>query len=386
MKKICIITTQSSSINFWIRAYFEHYKNNGYDITILTTYPEGFEETLPDYVKCKYVKMGRGVQVAGALKAVFEMWKFFRKEKFDIVQYSTPNASMYASIASFFAGIRCRLYCQWGIRYYEFTGAKRKFFKFIEKMTCSFSTHVSPASKANGEDSIKNGLTTREKVHTVWNGTADGIDFNVFDIKYRDEFQKKIRAEYGIPENAFVFGFLGRILWDKGVPELIEAFLELHEKYDNIYLMITGYFEREHMFDQDILRRSKECDHIFWTGRTEVPREYFATYDVFVFPVHREGGGGGVIRAAAMGTPSIVSDIGPLLNVTQNGETALTFKVRDKDDLKAQMEKIYLDNELREKLAKLQYQNAIENFERSKFVEHYFEYRNAIVEQTRKKK
>src|SRR5699024_10039368 len=108
----------------------------------------------------------RGISLTG-LSAIYKMIKIFRKEKFDIVQYSTPNVSAYASLAAKISNIPIRLYCQWGIAYVGFSGVKRKLFKFIEKKICDFSTWIEPDSYGNLKFSHKEGLYTTSKSSVI---------------------------------------------------------------------------------------------------------------------------------------------------------------------------------------------------------------------------
>ena len=135
MKKICFITTISSTMkNFILKTAKYLHKEGDYDITFICNSDDEFEKILPKYIKYIPVNMKRGVKL-GAVKATYEIYKIFKKEKFDCIQYSTPNAALYASIAGKLANIKVRLYCQWGIRYVGFEkGVKRRIFKMLEKI------------------------------------------------------------------------------------------------------------------------------------------------------------------------------------------------------------------------------------------------------------
>ena len=136
-KKICFVVTVALAAKNFLVWSFDDMHKAGYDISLLCDMEEEFMASLPEFVHTYPVKMERGIDPKGSLSAVKKMKKIFKAEKFDIVQYSTPNASLYASIAAKQARIPVRLYCQWGLIYQSFDGIKRQIFKTIEKIICN---------------------------------------------------------------------------------------------------------------------------------------------------------------------------------------------------------------------------------------------------------
>ena len=158
MKKICFITTISLTLKAFVLKTAEYlHENTDWDISFICSTDDEFEQMLPEYIHYYPVPMERGISVAG-VKAMLEMMKIFKREKFDLIQYSTPNASLYASLAGFLAGIPVRLYCQWGMAFVGFTGLKRKIFKAEEKLVCSLSTWIEPDSYSNLNFAHEQGL------------------------------------------------------------------------------------------------------------------------------------------------------------------------------------------------------------------------------------
>ena len=149
MKKICFITTVSITMKSFVveSAKYLHEKL-GYDVTLICNPDAKFEASLPEYLHFIPVEMPRGADLSG-FKSVGVFRKIFREQKFDMVQYSTPNASCYASIAARAEKVPIRLYCQWGIRYVGLSGVSRGVFKLLEKTVCRNSTHVRAVSRLN---------------------------------------------------------------------------------------------------------------------------------------------------------------------------------------------------------------------------------------------
>ena len=224
MKKICFITTVHGTLRSFVLKTAEYLHNNtDWKISFICSYDKEFASALPEYIDYIPVKMERGLSPSG-IKALFELIKIFKREKFDVIQYSTPNASLYASIAGCIAKIPVRLYCQWGMVFVGFEGLKRKFFKTIEKLVCSLSTCIEPDSKSNLAFSIEQKLYPKEKGRVIGNGSACGVNLEKFDVSQKEIYRKEIRKQYQLTDNDFVFGFVGRITRDKGINELFSAF------------------------------------------------------------------------------------------------------------------------------------------------------------------
>ena len=191
--KICAITTVSVTMSAFVVKMMEHLKENSYDVTLLCTMDQDFIDKHQEQFPCVSIIMGRGFDPIGGLIATWKMYRLFRKEQFDMVQYATPNASFYSSIASWAARIPRRVYCQWGIRYVGSEGFGRNIFRLIEKITCLLSTHIRPASHKNLQFAVDEKLYPMEKAAVVGAGGTIGVDLNQFDINKKAEWRQEIR-------------------------------------------------------------------------------------------------------------------------------------------------------------------------------------------------
>ena len=223
MKKVCFITTVSGTLESFVLEFAKYMHDNGeYDITFICNKDDGFANLLPTYIHCIPVDMKRGISIGG-VSACFKMWKVFKKNKYDLIQYSTPNAALYASIAGWFAKIPVRLYCQWGLVFVGFSGLKRKIFKYEEKLVCKLSSWIEPDSWGNLEFCHREKIYPRQKGSVVHKGSASGVSLEKFDISKKEIYRIEVRRKFGIPDDIFVYGFVGRITGDKGINELLLA-------------------------------------------------------------------------------------------------------------------------------------------------------------------
>lgn len=379
MKKICFITTISGTLRSFVVGTADYlHQEAGYDITFICDNDEAFAASLPSYAHYVPIPMKRGISLGG-ICAMLKMAKVFRREKFDMVQYSTPNASLYAALASKFAGVPVRLYCQWGMAYVGFHGIKRAIFKTIEKLVCSLSTWVEPDSFGNLKFSHSEGLYPKNKGSVIWNGSASGVNLKKFDISQKAFWCEEIRKKYAIPSGAIVFGFVGRITRDKGINELLAAFKAVLEEMSNAYLLIVGNAELTSAVDMSLYQWAQENTHTIFCGRTNVVEQYLSAMDAYILPSYREGFGMVVVEAEAMGVPVIVTDIpGPTDAMIPN-ETGLLVKKADVDSLVAAMKDLANSAEKRRGFGIAAHKFAAEKFEQQKLFQAILQDRKRLL-------
>ena len=377
VKKICYVTTVSGTLRSFVLPVAKYLaEHTDWEIYMMANSDPDFEKTLPESIHFIPVPMARGISIGG-IKAMLKMRKIFKREKFDLVQYSTPNAALYASMAAKAARVPVRLYCQWGMAYVGMHGLKRKIFKFIERQVCKMSTWIEPDSNSNLNFAIKEGLYKADKACVIGNGSACGVNLNKFNIAKKEEYRKKIREEYNIPQDAFVYGFVGRITRDKGINELFTAFKKIYEENQTARLLMVGSIENEEVLNSNLLAWSRNCKNVVFVGSTNVVEQYLSAIDCYVLPSYREGFGMGTIEAEAMGVPVIVTEIpGPIDAMLPN----ITGKLVPKADAEAlynAMKEIPSDDLL--SFGENGRSFAEENFEQQKLCQLIFEDRKRLL-------
>ncbi len=376
MKKICFITTIPLTLNTFVlnTAKYLH-ENTDWDISFICSDENDFGSSLPKYIHYFPVKMERGISIAG-VKAMFEIKKIFKREKFDLIQYSTPNASLYASIAGKLANIPVRLYCQWGMAFVGFQGLKCKIFQMEEKYVCYLSTHIEPDSNSNLRFAHEIGLYPKSKGSVIWNGSACGVNLTKFDISNKEEYRKDIREQLDVPEDAFVYGFVGRITRDKGVNELLEAYKMIN---DDSYLIIVGPSEVDETINQDLYTWASKNEKIKFTGYTTVVEQYLSVMDCYILPSYREGFGMGVVEAEAMGVPVIVTDIPGPTDAMIDNETGIVVQKADVESLYNAMISIREDKVRYFAMAEKAHDFVVNNFEQKQLFNYILEDRKKLL-------
>ena len=380
MKKICYVTTIPGTIRTFILKSAEYlYSTGEFDISLISSPDEEIEKEFPSYFHFFPVKMKRGISFDG-LRVIREIRDICARERFDLIQYSTPNASFYTSIAAKRAGIPVRLYCQWGIVYVGFEGIKRRIFKQIEKIVCYNSTWIEPDSHGNLNFSHEEGLYPLNKGSVIWNGSASGVSFEKFNINKKPEYREKVRKQHNISDDAFVFGFVGRVTRDKGINELFEAYKRIYESYPNSYLIIVGLSEISDGVDSDLYNWAQGNKNVIFTGRVPIPEQYMSAMDCFVLPSYREGFGMTVIEAESMGVPVIVSNIPGPTDGMIDSKTGLIVQKKDADGLYNAMKQMLESPEMVKHYGENAHLYVTENFDQKVFFEKILEDRRRLLE------
>lgn len=375
--KICGVTTRSFTVEWFMLENLKYLTNNGYKAYVICEPTDTLKNV--DDITFYPIDMKRGnVSVWEVLRSVWQMIKIFRKEKFDIIQYASSNAGLYAAIAGWITRVPVRIYCQWGISYTDYTGIKYWFYKAIEKVTCCLSTNVQPDSHGNLEFSVTEKLYKRSKGNVVFNGSACGVSLERFDISKRDEWRNEIHQQFSISVDKKVFGFVGRLALEKGVNELLEAFLEL-DSPDAVLLVVGPYYGVDEL-NQEIYNKALNSENIIFVGPVSDPSKFYAAFDFLILPSYREGFGMVVLESAAMGTPIIVSDIiGPTEFVKDN-HNGLYCDVKSASSLRSTMLKaLSLSESEYLKLCENAYSDVSTKFNSNDFKEAFLKDRNSLL-------
>lgn len=378
-KKICYITTVPGTLKAFVLPVAKYLqKNTDWQIYMICNESTEFAASLPQNIHYIPVSMKRGIDLSG-FSSVLKMIKIFKREKFDLVQYSTPNASFYASIAAKIAGVPVRLYCQWGIVYVGFKGIKRFIFKVLEQITCRLSTCIEPDSFGNLRFSLNEKLYKKPKGFVIWNGSACGVNIDKFDSAFKTEWRSHIRKLLNIPDDAFVYGFVGRITGDKGINELLESFKNISLEYTNVHLMLVGSVEKEMTINSILYDWANSNENVHFCGHTDKVEQYLSAMDVFLLPSYREGFGSTVVEAEAMGIPVIVTDIPGPTDAIQDGVTGILVKKADVASLYNAMKELQCNKSLCISLGGSGEKFAKENFEQSEFCRYVLEDRKKLL-------
>lgn len=383
-KKICFCTTIGGTIKAFLidlSNYLVEHEN--YDVTWISGEDESLFKYTNEHIHYIPLKMKRGIAMDG-IKVIWQMYRIFRREKFDIVQYSTRNAGTYASTASWMAGIKTRLYCQWGMMFIALKGLKRALLKLDEKLIVSLSTVVESESFSMYETAIKHGIYKPRKASVVWNGSACGVNLDKYILSNKPSWRKEIRQKYGISDDARVFGYCGRITRDKGLNELFAAFKQVIEdtnRKKDAYLLIIGNNDNAETINTELFAWAKSSPNVKFTGYTDNVPKYYSALDVFTSLSYREGFGLVVIEAAAMGIPGIVSDALGQRDTIEHGKTGYSVRTYHTEDVVEAMNFFIEHPEKAIEMGVNARKVVEEKYEQKELFRRLAEHRNLLIEQ-----
>lgn len=314
-----------------------------------------------------YVKMTRKITPITDLISVYKLYRLFKKERPLIVHSHTPKAGIVGMLGARLAGVPLRLHTVAGLPLMEATGIKRKVLDFVEKLTYFCATKVYPNSKGLYDFILKNNYTSKNKLEVIAAGSSNGINTDFFSPEQLSQEQVlKLKTDLNLSESDFIFVFVGRLVGDKGINELVKAFkqtcLSLNSK--SCKLLLVGPLESE--LDQLTIETLNEIEsnpNITSVGYQQDVRPYFAISDSLVFPSYREGFPNVVMQAGAMGLPSIVTNINGCNEIIIEGENGTIVPVKNTEALYQSMYKMMMDDTFRSKLQQKARQMIVSRYE-----------------------
>ncbi|TQD33491.1 glycosyltransferase family 4 protein [Haloflavibacter putidus] len=302
------------------------------------------------------ISMTRAITPIADLKALWELYRLLKKEKPVIVHTHTPKAGIIGMLAAKLAGIPHRLHTVAGLPLMEASGKKRWLLNKVEKLTYSCATKVYPNSKGLYDFILQEKFTTAGKLRIIAQGSSNGINTQHFNPQVYNKTQNlNLRKKLNIQEEDFVFVFVGRLVGDKGINELVDAFKSLYhlERSRETRLLLVGPYETElDPLKKVTLQEINTNPNIISVGYQEDVRPYFAISNALVFPSYREGFPNVVLQAGAMGLPSIVTNINGCNEIVKQDENGLIIPPKNVQALQNAMQKIASDKILYQNLQK----------------------------------
>ncbi|MGA1979148.1 MAG: glycosyltransferase family 4 protein [Sedimentisphaerales bacterium] len=386
MIRLCIITTVPITVKAFFGEQLRFLQANGFDVTVITSpmiaQDERFGDSFPEGVTLKTVRTGRTIKPIEDAIALFRILAILKRGRFDIVEYATPKASLFGSIASWLVGVPVRLFLMWGSYYVTQKGIRKSIFKVCRKIVCRLSTDIAPDSKGGYQTAIKEGFCVAEKIAVVHRGSANGVDTEKFNPQKLAEAGMRIRSELSLPRGAKVFGSVTPIVGDKGVNEMVAAFVKITEQYPDTYLLIVGQTTIKDPVKPatlEIIRNHPRIRNIGW--QKEIVG-YFAAMDIFVLPTYREGFGVVNIEACAMQLPVISTDVpGPRESII-NGETGLLVPARAVEPLVNAMKKLLDEPDFAHRLGVAGRRRVQKYYEQKQLWKAIVEHRRALLKKS----
>jgi glycosyltransferase involved in cell wall biosynthesis len=293
------------------------------------------------------VELTRRITPLRDLGAIVRLWRRLRRLRPDIVHAHTPKGGLLGMVGAWLARVPVRIYHIHGLPLMTATGYKRLLLGWSERISCRLAHQVFCVSHSVREIAIAQGLCPAAKIRVLLRGSINGVDARGrFDPAGIDEDERReMRERYGIPAGAPVLGFVGRIVRDKGVVELAEAWKILREEISRLHLLVVGPFEPQDPVPPHVAELLHNDPRIHLTGDVESDNmpPLYSVMDLVALPTYREGFNGVCLEATSMGLPVVATRIPGCLDVIEDGVTGTLIPPRDARALAAAI-RVYLQD------------------------------------------
>lgn len=363
-KRLCFITTVPMAVSAFLRLHIDRLAND-YDVFVISNYGA---EPVPQDERVTYlsVPLAREISPLVDLKTLFQLVRLFRRYRFDAVHSVTPKAGLLGMLAARMARVPVRVHWFTGQVWVTRTGVGRFVLKSADRLIAATASHLLADSPSQRDFLLAEGVCRAGAVEVIGDGSICGVDGERFrpDAQARD----RVRAEHGIPMDAAVVLFLGRLNIDKGLREMAEAMLVLDEHFPSLHWLVVGPDEGGMVAHiRSVAGRLGERLH--FQGFTREPEAYMAAADIFCLPSYREGFGSSVLEAAAAGVPSVATRIYGLTDAVEDGVSGLLVPPARVPELAEALQRLLDDGELREAMATAARVRALQRFSRERIVE-----------------
>jgi len=329
--KLVHVTTVPETFRF-LRDQVAHLKGRGFDVWAVSS-PGPWLNTfaMNEGIPARAVTMSRSITPIADLVSLVRLWRVFREIRPDIVHGHTPKGGLLAMIAAFLAGVPLRIYTVHGLPLETATGWRRELLRWTERLSCLLAHRVHSVSPSLRTRVLAEGLCSPAKVRVLGLGTVNGVDAAKLFTPGREQVQDgaEVRRLLGIPPRAPVVGYVGRIVRDKGVPELVQAWNTIRAEFPEAHLLMAGHFEPQDPVSAETEKRLRSDPTIHLAGLVESMPGMYAAMDVVALPTYREGFPQVPLEAAAMERPVVATRVTGCVDAVVDGVTGTLVPAGD---------------------------------------------------------
>lgn len=349
-KSVCLITASPLTLRAFMRNHLLRLSAQYVVSAVADFTPEDLSDEWLPGVQLVTVPIARPISPRADLRALMALFRYFRAGRFDVVHSVTPKAGLLAMSAARLAGVPHRIHCFTGQVWATRQGLGRSLLKSADKIIAANATHILTDSHSQCAFLEREGVLRKGRAEVLGQGSISGVDLERFHPD--DGSRKRIRDELGVPQQACLLLFVGRLNRDKGVLDLAQAFARLARENSDVWLAMVGPDEGGvgAQFENlcgDAMAHVRRIDY------TPTPEHYMAAADVFVLPSYREGFGSVVIEAAACGIPAVASRIYGLTDAVEEGVTGLLHPAGDIAALHDNLARLCRDHALRSRMGEM---------------------------------
>jgi glycosyltransferase involved in cell wall biosynthesis len=362
---LVIVTTVPTTLNFF-RSQVGFLKERGFVVHAVSSPGDELQEFgRREGVPVHAVAMTRAITPLQDLAALFRLVHLFRRLRPTIVHAHTPKGGVLGVLAARLAGVPLVMYTIHGLPFANASGLKRWVLWLSEMASCRGAHRVLGVSQAMRRQALAHGLCPPHKIEVLGPGSINGVDaegrFN--PARFPEPAKRQLRAALGLPSGALVLGYVGRIVKDKGIEELAEAWRELRGGHPDLYLVLVGREEPQDPIAPATRQALRSDPRVVFTGPVADPAPYYAIMDLVVLPTHREGFPMVPLEAAAMGLPVVTTTVDGCPEAVVDGLTGMLVPPRDSPSLTRALKVLISDAEMRKRMGKAARERVLQKFQ-----------------------
>jgi lipopolysaccharide/colanic/teichoic acid biosynthesis glycosyltransferase/glycosyltransferase involved in cell wall biosynthesis len=351
-KKILLVVTSPLTCSFY-GGFLGYLQDAGIRATLVSSPGELLDQVASRHGAARVaVAMQREISPLRDLISLYQIFRTMKQQNPSLVDVSTPKAGLLGGVAGWLAGVPCRVYTLRGLRLETTTGLKRALLWATEWISCQCAHRVVCISPSLGSRVVDLKLVPANKTTVLANGSR-GVDLVRFVPCDQKRFEADaIRERLGIAENELVIGFVGRLVKDKGIRELVQAFRRIKGTRANTRLLLIGDFEQGNPVEGRARRYIESDPEIIRLGFVADTAPYYAVMDIFALPTYREGFPGVALEAQASGVPVVTTNATGAIDSILDGVTGLLVPVGDSNSLAVAIDKLLGDPEARARMGR----------------------------------
>lgn len=361
--RLCFVTAVPMTVTAFLNVHIERLADD-FDVYVISDFSGG-EAQVSARAKRISLPLARAISPWRDLLCLWMLFRTFRQYRFDAVHSVTPKAGLLAMLAGFLARTPVRIHWFTGQVWVTRRGVVRALLKNMDRLLAVLATHLLADSPSQREFLVHEKIVRAGGITVIAQGSICGVDTQRFcpDAVRRE----RVRESFGIPAEALLVLFLGRLNGDKGLYEMAQAMRLLDPVFPQVHWLFVGPDEGG---QEALLRRHSGVSsaRLHFQGYTAEPEAFMAAADLFCLPSYREGFGSSALEAAAAGVPVVATQIYGLVDAVENDVTGVLVPAHDGTALAQALQELLQNPSRRRSMGEAGRSRAMASFSRERVV------------------